>query len=657
MWFRKLRRDGLVSTEVSDRKDEKRPSPSSDDLVVAALAHVSPKNAAALTLFYCDGLTCRECGEFLGVSAKAVESRLARARQELKSKVVNMTERMLKSHTPDESFDSTVDAEISRLTAVLGKDSKHEQSWDASERLAVLFRKNLDRLTTLISGAAGESDLLAAMRVVRRLGPPAVGQVLSLALSEVRPLRLSALATLPSSDDNKDVYLVLEAVYESGVSEEQKARLLVDLIRRRSLLRGRLPKYVLKRFARDAVHFSRLLMRYPEPAISCLAEVLGQNADQRGSDSYVGRAFAAFGTAGFGPAMDWLDSSDPNVVIAGLKLAEFLGQAIRAQALTPWQGVGRIPEHELLLRVDRVVHPSRIDRATLSRIHGKVATLCGHRHIGVRTAAVAAVGHASDDKAMRALADALERDDSRLAKTAARALGWRYTPARVDMLVTALRDGIGAGAAEEALICMRISTADFAVARLNTGVQPTGDFPGLFATGGELDEMLSALDAQRETIVTALAAQSRMRSVSVWEQSLSEQLARHETYLQKRRTKAGQRELTRRARAYHAAHPEVACRGESVFVLREHWLGVAVGRLPEDRPFTEREINRLISGVGMDPAHIRRWLVDEGWMTRSRSVYVLTDLGRRAFRMEHVMAVAVRPSSTRKGQETFRKRS
>jgi hypothetical protein len=42
----------------------------------------------------------------------------------------------------------------------------------------------------------------------------------------------------------------------------------------------------------------------------------------------------------------------------------------------------------------------------------------------------------------------------------------------------------------------------------------------------------------------------------------------------------------------------------------------------------------------MDHAHIRRFLVDEGWMTRARSVYRLTETGRRAWCVEHAIANA-----------------
>ena len=82
----------------------------------------------------------------------------------------------------------------------------------------------------------------------------------------------------------------------------------------------------------------------------------------------------------------------------------------------------------------------------------------------------------------------------------------------------------------------------------------------------------------------------------------------------------------------------MARRAPVVWVHRQHWLGVAAGLLPEDRPYSEAELSKLISGIGMDWCHTRRALVDEGWMARVRSVYELTQTGRRAMRMEHVLA-------------------
>ena len=165
-----------------------------------------------------------------------------------------------------------------------------------------------------------------------------------------------------------------------------------------------------------------------------------------------------------------------------------------------------------------------------------------------------------------------------------------------------------------------------------------------------LKAMTEVLDDAGPAILQALAEAGMHAGRGPWRRPLSGLVEVAVRQHQERIERRERSELHRRARAYHAAHPGLQPRPRQPFyVKREHWLGVACGLLPEDRPYSERELSGLISAVGMDYAHMRRYLVDEGWMTRAQSTYRLTDLGRRAMRIEHVLSERCARSRPRNG--------
>lgn len=58
--------------------------------ITEAIASLSEKNRLAVTLYYIDGLSYGEIGDFLSVSPSAVKSRLHRARKELKEELITI---------------------------------------------------------------------------------------------------------------------------------------------------------------------------------------------------------------------------------------------------------------------------------------------------------------------------------------------------------------------------------------------------------------------------------------------------------------------------------------------------------------------------------------------------------------------------------------
>jgi RNA polymerase sigma-70 factor (ECF subfamily) len=69
-----------------------------------AISALSERNRLTVTLYYMDGLTYAEIGDFLSLSKSAVKSRLHRAREHLKTELISMVEDCFSRHKLPEDF-------------------------------------------------------------------------------------------------------------------------------------------------------------------------------------------------------------------------------------------------------------------------------------------------------------------------------------------------------------------------------------------------------------------------------------------------------------------------------------------------------------------------------------------------------------------------
>jgi hypothetical protein len=76
--------------------------------VVKAISDLKEHERTAVTLFYIDGYTQREVGEFLEVPEKTVKSRLYSARLNLKERMMDMVDKTMKKSSLPDDFASTV---------------------------------------------------------------------------------------------------------------------------------------------------------------------------------------------------------------------------------------------------------------------------------------------------------------------------------------------------------------------------------------------------------------------------------------------------------------------------------------------------------------------------------------------------------------------
>jgi len=119
-----LRRRREVTTVALDEATEAVDprGPSEIEVVVReALGRLREPERLALTLHYINGYSHAEIGEFLGVRPEAVKTRLARARQHLRTEVIEMVEESFERNALPPEFRSDVVAAVERMVSGFGQ--------------------------------------------------------------------------------------------------------------------------------------------------------------------------------------------------------------------------------------------------------------------------------------------------------------------------------------------------------------------------------------------------------------------------------------------------------------------------------------------------------------------------------------------------------
>lgn len=663
MWLRRTgRQERLVRRAAGslhgDGKLDEKPT-DFEAAVLGALAKLSPKGAAAVTLYYCDGLTQKECADFLGVSQKAVESRLHRARHELREEVIRMTEETLKMHSPGDSFDDAVMGEIAELVKVVGGPYRKATVDPAEERLRLLFSRNEERLSDLIRNASGDDERRAAARMVRSLGPAGVNRTLTLALSDDERVRINALGAVPTHAGDAFVYVVLECIHDSGFAEVEKVRLLVDLARRPTLLADLWPRFVVKRLCVDSALYVEMLMQYGQTAVTHLTELLQSSAEHGdGADPWVMGALVRFGTESVQGVLPWLTQPSDRLALAAAELVRTLCEA-RAKAVSQMGSTGwpALAEGDLFLltrdSATPIVYPERVAPDVMRRTGEYLTKLLDSESQSLCRVAADALGYFDDDLALAPLTAGLASADVTDQAAAARSLGRRCSASRVEPLVAALGEAPlpVKAAAHDSLVGFWTQSHHVAHLRADPSSDAANAVARFLASRGELEALVAAIDQVRDRILGALERANALPSLTkaqrralsprgnVWRISLDEKINFHIEASRQRREDEQERrsrsELSRRADAYHRAHPDAAKRGRGPFVAN---IAAAVRTLPEDREYSARDLTELILAKNSDPSATRRRLIDEGWMVRKGDRYRLTTRGRRAWGIERLLS-------------------
>jgi len=100
------------------------------DRVMDAVRSLSERNRLVVTLYYIDGLSCRDIGDFLEVPASTVKVRLHRARKQLKEEMISMVAEDLRHHSLPETFPERIQRLIDRPRPIEIEDHPLRRVWD-----------------------------------------------------------------------------------------------------------------------------------------------------------------------------------------------------------------------------------------------------------------------------------------------------------------------------------------------------------------------------------------------------------------------------------------------------------------------------------------------------------------------------------------------
>ena len=112
MWLRKSSLELPLPSEFDLVKEDISSSDELQKSVFSALSALPSKNQVVIALFYLDDLSYKEIGDFLDLPVSTVQSRLQRARQQLKEEVLKMAEDVFQNNRLGSKFTQKVLDEI-----------------------------------------------------------------------------------------------------------------------------------------------------------------------------------------------------------------------------------------------------------------------------------------------------------------------------------------------------------------------------------------------------------------------------------------------------------------------------------------------------------------------------------------------------------------
>jgi len=153
MWLRKSTRESLseISSLQGEEEDEESALFCKEDIasslatditpedicinkefqetVFTALSALPPKNQAVITLFYLEDLSYKEIGDFLNIPVSTVQSRLQRARKQLKGEFLKMAKEIFQDNRLGPKFTQKV------LDEIMAEGQKHmdDKEWEEAE--------------------------------------------------------------------------------------------------------------------------------------------------------------------------------------------------------------------------------------------------------------------------------------------------------------------------------------------------------------------------------------------------------------------------------------------------------------------------------------------------------------------------------------------
>lgn len=131
--------------------------------ITKAIASLSEKNRLAITLYYIDGLSYGEIGDFLSVSPSAVKSRLHRARKELREELITMVEDKFDKHKLPEDFSGKVVQEVEVSMVKLKEEDESDDEKPMTPIVILQSKTNERQMLPIWIGVFEASAIIMAL--------------------------------------------------------------------------------------------------------------------------------------------------------------------------------------------------------------------------------------------------------------------------------------------------------------------------------------------------------------------------------------------------------------------------------------------------------------------------------------------------------------
>ena len=119
----------IDETAESDLVDQQTLSPAEEAVanemrgfIAQAISHLSETHRLAVTMYYVDGLSYRDIGEFLDVPQTTIKNRLHRARKQLKKELLKMVGKEFESQRLSDEFSEQVLQEVEVNHIFMGEE-------------------------------------------------------------------------------------------------------------------------------------------------------------------------------------------------------------------------------------------------------------------------------------------------------------------------------------------------------------------------------------------------------------------------------------------------------------------------------------------------------------------------------------------------------
>jgi hypothetical protein len=531
-------------------------------------------------------------------------SRLHRARRELKRRVEQRSDPEEATVMPDEAFQQEVEAEIGVLLAMF------REKPEAKERLSVLLRRSPERFVELIRQAPDAASLDDLALLLRRLGRPAMEAALAgyQATDPYLPAKAADLlrrsltvgqsspTSIPAARiARREAYLLLDRLFESAMPVPRKVRLVADLMEAGS-------------DERTTLLLTHGLLCYPDEAFSVLMVRFrqtpsGRDLHRRPDVLY---ALGRTGTRFAATLLPLLASRDEREQELALEGAEAVARAISGDWLNPEDDEGVALDARFRRKW---APPFRRDRdpVVLAALAEAVASFLADERAPVRDRALRILGLLKSRTALDPIRACVKHPSPGTRVAALRALGQIGDAGAAELLLEVAREG---RPAEQ-------SVAIWALGRLR------------------IDAAVSLLTglvrhADRDVRAAAVTALGEIGGDTA-RATLEELQSSHALYAARSLHHLQQSAPRRDARPAGWPSLEERTEGRPPLYIS---LEAAMRALPELRTYGERELSRLIGTSCLDFASTRRYLVDEGLMSREAGIYQFTGLGETVWRVE-----------------------